>query len=145
MTTAAATAGPAAAAAGDRPVPAARPPVAARSAAPAEAAPAEADRAAAEGWPAEVRDSLALLPEVGRRRAAQEAARGGASLNLPDQEVRVTEDGAHELVHRAPLPAEEHNAQLSLLTGMAAAELMLAAGVGILRTMPAPDADAVAA
>ena len=105
----------------------------------------DADRAAAEGWPAEVRDSLALLPEVGRRRAAQEAARGGASLNLPDQEVRVTEDGAHELVHRAPLPAEEHNAQLSLLTGMAAAELMLAAGVGILRTMPAPDADAIAA
>ena len=105
----------------------------------------DADRAAAEGWPAEVRDSLALLPEVGRRRAAQEAARGGASLNLPDQEVRVTEDGAHELVHRAPLPAEEHNAQLSLLTGMAAAELMLAAGVGILRTMPAPDAEAVAA
>lgn len=105
----------------------------------------DADRAAAEGWPAEVRDSLTLLPEVGRRRAAQEAARGGASLNLPDQEVRVTEDGAHELVHRAPLPAEEHNAQLSLLTGMAAAELMLAAGVGILRTMPAPDADAVAA
>ena len=48
-------------------------------------------------------------------------------------------------MHRAPLPAEEHNAQLSLLTGMAAAELMLAAGVGILRTMPAPDTDAVAA
>ena len=43
------------------------------------------------------------------------------------------------------MPAEEHNAQLSLLTGMAAAELMLAAGVGILRTMPAPDTDAVAA
>ena len=62
-----------------------------------------------------------------------------------DQRGAVGDGGVHELVHRAPLPAEDHNAQLSLLTGMAAAELMLAAGVGILRTMPAPDTDAVAA
>ena len=105
----------------------------------------EADHAAHRGWDAPLRDSLALLPEVGRRRAAQEAARGGASLNLPDQEVHVAEDGRHCLVQRAPLPAEDHNAQLSLMTGMAAARLMLEAGVGILRTMPAPDAEAVAA
>ena len=43
-----------------------------------------------------------------------------------------------------PSPAEEWNAQVSLLTGMAAATMMLDAGVGILRTMPAPTADAVA-
>lgn len=105
----------------------------------------DADRAAAADWPAPVTDSLALLPEVGRRRAAQESARGGASLNLPDQEVHVAEDGSHELVQREPLPAEQHNAQLSLMTGMAAARLMLEAGVGILRTMPAPEEEAVAA
>jgi exoribonuclease R len=40
--------------------------------------------------------------------------------------------------------AEEWNAQLSLMTGMAAAQLMLSAGIGILRTMPPPDERAVA-
>jgi exoribonuclease R len=47
-------------------------------------------------------------------------------------------------VLRAPLPVEEHNAQISLLTGMAAATLMLDGGIGLLRTMPAPRPDAVA-
>ncbi|MDY6054570.1 ribonuclease catalytic domain-containing protein [Micrococcus sp.] len=99
---------------------------------------------AAADWPEPVRACLALLPEVGRRRAAQEAARGGASLTMPDQEVHV-EDGRYRIVHRVPLPAEDHNAQLSLMTGMAAAAVMLEAGVGVLRTMPAPDEEAVAA
>ncbi len=35
--------------------------------------------------------------------------------------------------------AEDWNAQLSLMTGMAAARIMLDAGVGVLRTLPAPD------
>lgn len=44
------------------------------------------------------------------------------------------------LAYRAPLPADGWNAQISLLTGMAAAELMIASGAGILRTLPAaPD------
>lgn len=98
----------------------------------------------AAGWPAEVRASVALLPEVGRRRTTQEAARGGASLTMPDQEVTV-EDGRYRIVQRVPLPVEDHNAQLSLLTGMAAARIMLDAGVGVLRTMPAPDAEAIGA
>jgi len=80
----------------------------------------------------------ALLPEIGRLRLEREAARGGASLNLPDDEV-VKVDGGYGIVRRSPLPVEEWNAQLSLMTGMAAAELMLEARVGILRTMPQPD------
>ncbi|MDQ1596539.1 MAG: hypothetical protein QOH40_3095, partial [Arthrobacter pascens] len=36
-------------------------------------------------------------------------------------------------------PVEDWNAQISLMTGMAAASLMLDGKVGILRTMPAPD------
>lgn len=49
-------------------------------------------------------------------------------------------DESYELVYRAPLPAHAWNAQISLLTGMAAAELMLAHGTGVLRTLPAaPD------
>lgn len=95
------------------------------------------------GAPAEVLATLRLLREVGRRRAALERARGGASLNVPDQQVEF--DGSdYTLVARPPLPVESWNAQISLLTGMAAAELMLEGKVGILRTMPDPDPASVA-
>jgi exoribonuclease R len=86
---------------------------------------------------------LALLPEVGRLLQAQEQHRGGVSLPLPDQRVVEGPRGA-SLVFAAPLPVEDWNAQLSLLTGRAAARLMVAAGTGILRTMPParePDTD----
>lgn len=81
----------------------------------------------------------ALLPEIGALRMEQERLRGGASLNLPDEEVVRAQDGTYAIERRSPLPVEEWNAQLSLMTGMAAATLMLDAGVGILRTMPEPD------
>ncbi|PRB19133.1 RNB domain-containing ribonuclease [Microbacterium sp. MYb62] len=86
-----------------------------------------------EGGPA------TLLPEIGALRMEQERLRGGASLNLPDEEVVRAEDGTYAIERRRPLPVEEWNAQLSLMTGMAAASLMLDAGVGILRTMPEPE------
>lgn len=90
-----------------------------------------------------VDERLALLKEVGERRIRLEQARGGASLPLPDQEVIESGDG-YAVRLRPPLPAEDWNAQISLMTGMAAARLMLDAGVGIVRTMPAPDAGALA-
>jgi exoribonuclease R len=65
------------------------------------------------------------------------------NLPLPSQELERDGDG-WRLVLRGPLAAEEHNAQISLLTGMAAAGIMLEAGVGLLRTMPAPKPEAVA-
>jgi exoribonuclease R len=100
----------------------------------------EAQRAIDDGSaPAE----LAPLPAIGRALLAQEAARGGASLNTPDQEVVLTPDG-YGVERRTPLPIEDWNAQLSLLTGMAAAKIMLGGGVGVLRTMPPADAAAVA-
>ncbi|MDX3801502.1 RNB domain-containing ribonuclease [Streptomyces sp. AK04-3B] len=84
-------------------------------------------------------EPLRLLAAVGRLRERLESERGGISLNVPEQEI-VEHDHAYELTYRAPLPAEGWNAQLSLLTGMAAADLMLASGVGVLRTLPAaPD------
>ncbi|WP_417504962.1 RNB domain-containing ribonuclease [Microbacterium sp.] len=83
-----------------------------------------------------------LLPEIGALRIEQERLRGGASLNLPDEEVVRAPDGTYAIERRSPLPVEEWNAQLSLMTGMAAASLMLDAGIGILRTMPEPDAEA---
>ncbi|MGL5929250.1 MAG: RNB domain-containing ribonuclease [Dermatophilaceae bacterium] len=85
-----------------------------------------------------------LLREVGERRIAQERARGGASLPLPEQQVTEQPDGDFTLAFRPPVPAEDWNAQVSLLTGMAAAGMMLDAGVGVLRTMPAPTEQAIA-
>ncbi|WP_091232309.1 RNB domain-containing ribonuclease [Microbacterium sp. 3J1] len=86
-----------------------------------------------------------LLPEIGALRVEQEALRGGASLNMPNEEVIRTVDGGYAIERGHPLPVEEWNAQLSLMTGMAAASLMLEAGIGILRTMPQPDESAFAA
>lgn len=87
---------------------------------------------------AEVPPWLTLLGEVGRLRLAREAARGGVSLPLPEQEVDV-EDDRWSLTYRRQSEVEEWNAQISLLTGFAAASLMVYARVGLLRTLPPPD------
>ncbi|MGA4842329.1 RNB domain-containing ribonuclease [Streptomyces sp. G45] len=92
-------------------------------------------------------EPVALLAEIGRLREALEVERGGISLNVPEQEVIESPDGSgdgdgggYELAYRAPLPADAWNAQISLLTGMAAAEIMIEYGTGVLRTLPvAPD------
>src|SRR4051794_7897889 len=87
-------------------------------------------------------EPYALLPEIGALLAARAADRGAINLPLPEQEIEQDGDG-WRLVLRAPLAAEEHNAQISLLTGMAAADLMLRGKLGLLRTMPAPRPEAV--
>jgi exoribonuclease R len=87
-------------------------------------------------------DQLVLLREIGELRQALERERGGISLRVPEQQVTRTESG-WELSYEAPLPIEGWNAQISLMTGMAAAELMLYAEVGILRTLPEPSASAI--
>ena len=79
---------------------------------------------------------LVLLREVGLKREALEAARGGVSLQIPEQEIHVTPSGAWQLEFRRTLPVEGWNAQISLLTGMMAAQIMLKGRVGILRTLP---------
>lgn len=81
---------------------------------------------------------LRVLAEVGTLRERLEAARGGVSLQVPEQEV-IAADGTWELAFRRQLPVEGWNAQISLATGTAAAELMLAGRVGILRTLPPAD------
>ena len=89
-----------------------------------------------------VHPSVALLSVVGELRQRLEAERGGVSLNLPSQEI-IAENGTWLTRFRSPLPVERHNAQVSLLTGMAAAELMVGAAVGILRTLPAAAPEAI--
>ena len=79
--------------------------------------------------------ALELLRTVGLLRERLERQRGGVSLRIPEQEV-VVEQEQWLVVHRSTLPVEGWNAQISLLTGIAAARLMLDAGVGLLRTLP---------
>lgn len=81
---------------------------------------------------------LELLPRIGRMLEEAERARGGASLGVPRQEI-VRSDGGYVPTFEAPLPVEGWNAQLSLLTGRTAADIMLRGRVGVLRTMPPPD------
>jgi exoribonuclease R len=88
-------------------------------------------------------DSIVLLPEVGRLLLARGLERGAINLPIPEQEVEPDGPG-WRLVLRATHPVEEWNAQISVLTGMAAAAMMLKGGLGVLRTMPAPRPDAVA-
>ena len=104
-----------------------------------------------------------LLAEIGRLRLEREAARGGISMTTPEQVVEVSEaaqaaetaqaaepaspagdadstegpgPAGYRLAYRVPAPAEQYNAQISLLTGMCAARIMVECGVGILRTLP---------
>ncbi len=84
-------------------------------------------------------EPLVLLKEVGLRRQDLERARGAVSLALPSQEVVPTAEGEWVLEYDRPLAVEGWNAQISLLTGIAASRIMLDAGVGLLRTLPEPD------
>ncbi|WP_432829683.1 RNB domain-containing ribonuclease [Dactylosporangium sp. CA-092794] len=88
--------------------------------------------------------SVGLLPEVGKLLVARGLERGAVDLPMPEQEIEPDGDG-WRLTLRAPVPVEEYNAQISLLTGMAAARIMLDGGVGLLRTMPPAPAEAVEA
>ncbi|MDO5729861.1 MAG: RNB domain-containing ribonuclease [Actinomycetaceae bacterium] len=92
-----------------------------------------------EELPADVPDDLVgLLKTIGELRLSNEAARGGVSARIPEQEFE-SHDGWYTLNYRANLPVEEWNAQISLLTGIRAAKHMRAANVGIMRTLPPAD------
>ena len=88
-------------------------------------------------------EGLLLLREIGLLREQQERDRGGVSLGVPEQEIRV-EGATWTLQYRTPLPSEGWNAQISLLTGMAAGRMMIAGGIGILRTLPPAEDAAIA-
>jgi exoribonuclease R len=87
-------------------------------------------------------EPIAHLPVIGRALIERGLDRGAINLPIPEQEIEP--DGAHwRLVLRAGVPAEEWNAQISLLAGVSAAAVMLEGGLGLLRTMPAPRPEAV--
>ena len=90
-----------------------------------------------EPWAA----SLLELRRFGEERRKRETERGGVSLPILEQHV---ERGAaarlgYQVEYELPNAAEDWNAQVSLLTGHAAALRMLEGRVGLLRTMPPPE------
>jgi len=87
-------------------------------------------------------EMIGILEEVGNLRLKQEADRGGVSLPMPEQEI-VIDDDSWRLEFRQMQPVESWNAQISLLTGIAAASIMIKGKVGILRTLPPADQRAV--
>lgn len=86
--------------------------------------------------------SIEPLADLGRLRLALRVELGGIELALPEQEV--VRDGDDWRVHmRRRTNVDAWNAEVSLLAGMAAAQLMITAKVGLLRTLPRPDDGAI--
>ncbi|MDQ1179792.1 RNB domain-containing ribonuclease [Rhodococcus sp. SORGH_AS_0301] len=94
-----------------------------------------------------VHPSLTALQDLGRARRALAVARGAIELALPEQEVVAdgSDSGGWRLEIAPRTEADAWNAEMSLLTGMCAAAIMLEAKVGILRTLPPPGASDVEA
>ncbi len=88
-------------------------------------------------------ESLALLKDVGELRLDLALQRSSINLDLPEQEVELGPDGAWTLVNREQTPCEKWNAEISLLTGMVAAKMMVDGAIGILRTLPAAPPEVV--
>ncbi|HEX5727568.1 MAG TPA: RNB domain-containing ribonuclease [Longimicrobiaceae bacterium] len=90
-------------------------------------------------------ESLLLLRPFGELRRERERDRGGVSLPIVNQHVQKETASrlGYAVEYERPTASEQWNAQMSLLTGHAAARRMLAAGVGLLRTMPPPDPHAL--
>jgi exoribonuclease R len=89
-------------------------------------------------------EPIVLLPEIGKLLVERGLARGAINLPTLEQEVEPAPGGGWRLRLRAQPPVEEYNAQISLLTGVSAAKIMLDGRLGLLRTMPAPRPEAVA-
>lgn len=98
-------------------------------------------RGLAEG---SVHASLEPLPELGRKRRELAVQRGALTLQLPRRRIAPDGDG-WRLGMRLRTDVEAWSAEISLLTGMCAAQLMLNARVGVLRTVAAPAGEDVEA
>lgn len=85
---------------------------------------------------------IAALVGLGQRLVAAARRRGAIELPEPEQELIGGDADGWRLAWVPRLPLESFNAQLSLATGRAAAQLMLEAGAGMLRTLPPAPAEA---
>lgn len=92
-----------------------------------------------------VHPSIEPLPELGRLRRELAVRRGAVELELPEQEVEpFPGEPGWRIVLRRRTSVDAWNAEISLLTGMCAAQLMIGARIGVLRTLPQPEPHAVA-
>nr|WP_244960912.1 RNB domain-containing ribonuclease [Pseudoclavibacter chungangensis] len=92
----------------------------------------------------EVPAAIAALPAFGAARQRLAIERGAVELRLPAQDL--TNDGSGWQLRLEPRTVvDAWNAECSLVTGQAAASIMIEARIGILRTLPAADAKADAA
>ncbi|WP_280343967.1 RNB domain-containing ribonuclease [Nocardia neocaledoniensis] len=104
---------------------------------------AQVQAAADEGT---LHPALTALPEFGRLRIESALDRGAISLRLPSQDV-VRDGDKWRLELEPRTAADDWNEQVSLLTGMCAARIMLehkGTPLGLLRTMPPPPDSAIA-
>ena len=76
------------------------------------------------------------LPTVGEVLRAAGVRSGAINLRLPGQDVERNAHGGWELRIEPRTAADEWNAQISLLIGRCAAQLMLETNSGLLRTLP---------
>ncbi|HUP99545.1 MAG TPA: RNB domain-containing ribonuclease [Aeromicrobium sp.] len=81
--------------------------------------------------------SIEALPDLGLARRAHRVNEGAIELGIPEQEV-VRAGDRWELAWRPRVPVDGANAEVSLLTGSVAAQMMLKARIGMLRTLPEP-------
>ena len=81
--------------------------------------------------------------DLAARIHADEARRGAARVDPPEQEIERI-DGRLHLRFRPRLVSEERNAALSLATNMAVGQALLTHNTGLFRVMAPPDAAAVA-
>lgn len=85
--------------------------------------------------------SIALLPAVGRARQESSLRREAINLRVPSVEVVRSDDesGRFELVIEPRYAVMDYNSEISLLCGMVAGRMMVAAGKGLLRTLKPAD------
>jgi exoribonuclease R len=82
------------------------------------------------------------FPELAKRIAHAEDVRGAARIEPLEQEVHALDGGGYDISFRPRLKSEDDNAAMSLATNLAVADALFAAGTGLFRVMPAPDARA---
>lgn len=87
--------------------------------------------------------TICLLVDVGKLRARSSQRAGAITLNMPTQEVEWRGDDLFELVIEDRVPMMDYNSEISLLAGICAAEIMIKAGVGVIRGLRQPDDKAI--
>ena len=88
-------------------------------------------------------EPVRALAELGPLRRELAVQRGAIELQLPEQEVVPDGNGSWSITLRPRGDVDAWNAEISLMTGMCAAQIMLEAGAGILRTLPDAEPEAV--